>query len=178
MIYETDPQKRMIHLYSQTKSSQLLSLPNLIFVIRYHRGYTVSGDWTNDNLLLYPGIWGCGLRVFCSKAPMLSFKDMVHRFYLEPGGVGCTDHTIDDQRYETPEKLVSEVIATWYNVQHYCGNYSNDGFSDIPNSPVVSLREAIDQTNKSWLKDGFGMISPGVEFPIPKKAVLLPRDVK
>ena len=109
LVLETEPARRSICAYSQTRATSYVPFPYVYFV-RYLKTDKVT----------YPGIYASGLRVFISPKRLESFDDTV--FYpptdSQRKGLVCTDHSKDGKQFKSVAELGSFVVTMWWNHNH------------------------------------------------------------
>lgn len=170
IIYEAEPQRRMLTVRSQTCNFKTLDMPYMIFAVRYEVGYNTEDEDTivklhDNNACVYPGVHGCGLRVFCRENPMKSTDDLVCPYMTDVEGVVCTDHTEDNLLHENPEILAKSVINSWYSLEHTLSNINSQLPQKLPAALGWAYRNAMSHFGlwghtrdvpviESWLTEG------------------------
>lgn len=115
-LLEFEPQKRTIFYrdYNYSNKTKLITLdfPYLYFLFNYKRV---------PNGYLYKGERGSALSVFLSDNSIKSLDDLIYCSPTEhlPNGVSCTDHSLDNSVYETPELLMSKILESWFGTPHF-----------------------------------------------------------
>lgn len=111
VVVEAEPQMRSLFIYSQMKNTMRVPLPYLIFTIRYTK---------NGKKIVYPGIYGSGLHVFCRTEPLASVDDVVCLLPTDSNsrGLVCTDHGSDNKQYKSITDLVNYVVTHWWGHMH------------------------------------------------------------
>lgn len=138
LIYESDPQMRLMYVSppmeywcfdSLEPKRKRLALPYLRFVIRYEK---------HKDGVIYPGITGHGLHVFCGNSPLISLREKSQCFYTDPCGIVCTDHYYDRFRFRSREELVNKVISLWYGHNHQLYDTKSYKMTDMTMEQVLS----------------------------------------
>ena len=109
LILEAEPQVRSIFLQSQTKQTIRVPFPYMQFVFQYYK---------HKGKFIYPGLEGCGLRIFGTKKPIETITNKVFTLPTDMGGVVCTDHRYDCKEYDNLFDMTQEIITLWWGTQH------------------------------------------------------------
>jgi len=111
VVVEAEPQVRNIFVYSQTKNIIRVPLPYIIFAVRYTK---------NGHKVVYPGIYGSGLHVFCRTEPITKADDRVCFLPTDSRSLGlvCTEHSSDNKSFKSLKELVNYVVTHWWGHLH------------------------------------------------------------
>lgn len=176
VILESEPQMRSLITYSACRNSTRIALPYLQFAIRYCK---IKGKFH------YPGVYGSGLRVTGSFAPLSSDKMAV--FFLPVGDVSggrvCTPHEVDMKGFNSLNELVNSVVSMWFGVTHQicCREWASTKLEDLNKltwtKDLYSYSKALGVGKGSWsiYFDSYKDVPNAYGFPsVPTFDIKLP----
>ena len=151
IVLQSDPQYRNIFVQSSSHYLIRVPFPYIQFVIRYVK--------KKSGVLVFPGVYGTGLRVFGTLKSLETDQDDVFLLPTDDyqGGYVCTDHHYDNKEYSSVKELVNDVINLWWGTQHRVMNikipeWVDTKLEDIDKLKFISPSKNRIPNNESYLK--------------------------
>lgn len=151
LLYEVDPQVRTLLTASQINPGCRVAFPYTLFLVRYLKLFDCHKQCIK---VLYPGVFGGGLHVFCRNSPLTTLNEP---FYTLPSDVNawvCTNHSLDNTEYDTPRELAKTVISSWYGMEHPGISYPSGINADNKSTKIWGNISLEDICKVSWYSCG------------------------